>query len=59
MKTCFINVIFFIFTLFIFVRTLAYCIYEIKEEENTVGGISLIVLTFFSVIFANIMILTV
>lgn len=56
MKTLFINIIFLLFTVFIFIRTISYALYEIKEENNSFGGISLIVLTFFSIIFADIMV---
>ncbi len=56
MKTLFINIIFLLFTVFIFIRIISYALYEIKEENNSFGGISLIVLTFFSIIFADIMV---
>lgn len=58
MNTIFINFIFFIFTLIIFVKTIGYAIYEINQEKNLYGGIALIFFCLFSIIFYNIVVLT-
>ncbi len=58
MNTIFINFIFFIFTLIIFVKTIGYAMYEIRHENNLYGGIAIIVFCFISIIFYNIVVLT-
>ena len=58
MNTIFINFIFFIFTLIIFIKTIGYAMYEIKAENNLYGGIAIIVFCFISIIFYNIVDLT-
>jgi len=45
-----------ILSLWIFVRTLSYGIYELKQNSNTLGGIVTIVLAVLSLIFPNIVI---
>lgn len=45
-----------ILSLWIFVRTLSYGIYEIKQNSNTLGGIVTIVLAVSSLIFPNVVI---
>lgn len=42
-----------ILTIWIFVRTLSYGIYEIKQNSNMLGGISTIVIAVSSLIFPN------
>lgn len=49
------NIVFLIITSYILLRTLAYGIYELKEKNNKTGGICIIILSFFSIIFSNIM----
>ena len=49
----FYNIVFFIITFYILLRTIAYGLYEIKNKNNKVGGICVILLTIFSVIFSN------
>lgn len=48
------NIVFLIITIFIFIRVLAYALYEIREKNNRVGGISIILLSIVSVICSNI-----
>ncbi len=49
------NIIFLVTTIFIFFRSIAYGIYEIKSEDNKLGGIFFIIFAFFAVLFSNIM----
>ncbi len=43
-------IIIFLISLFIFIRTLSYAIYEIKQNSNTIGGIATIVIAVLSLI---------
>lgn len=52
------NIFFIIITIYFFIRTLAFAIYEIKEEKNTFGGIFSIVFCLGSFILVDIIILT-
>ena len=56
MNIFFIDAIFFIFTVFIFIKMYVYSLYEIRIENNLFGGIVTIFTTFISVVFVNIMI---
>ena len=58
MNIIFINIIFLIFTLIIFLKTIGYGLYEIKQEKNPYGGIACIIFSLFSIIFSNIMVWT-
>ena len=49
------NVIFSLTTVFIFFRSVAYGIYEIKNEKNKIGGFFFILLALFAIVFSNIM----
>lgn len=49
-------VIVIILSLMIFVRTLSYGIYEIKQNSNTIGGIITIVIAALSLILPNLVI---
>lgn len=49
------NIIFSASTVFIFFRSIAYGIYEIKNEKNKIGGFFFILLAVFAVVFSNIM----
>lgn len=56
----FIFYIIFIFSsIFVFVNTVSYGLYEIKQEKNTYGGVLVIVFSIFCIIFSNIVIFTV
>lgn len=52
------NVVFLIITFYIFLRTIAYGIYELKEKNNKTGGICVIAFSLFSIVFSNIMMWT-
>ena len=43
-----------IVNIFIFIKVLAYGLYEIKQENNKFGGIAVISFSCFVVIFANV-----
>lgn len=47
-----------ILSIFIFLNNLGYAIYEIKEKKNKLGGISVIAIATFMVIFVNYAIIT-
>ena len=50
-------VLFFILSIWIFVRTISYGIYEIKQEKNKLGGTIVLLLALVSLIFPIIMVL--
>lgn len=50
-------VLFFILSIWIFVRTISYGIYEIKQEKNKLGGTIVLLLALVSLIFPVIMVL--
>lgn len=56
MNVFFIDLIFFIFTIFIFIKMVTYSWHEIHLENNLFGGVSTIIFTFISVAFINIMV---
>lgn len=56
MNNFFINSIFTFFTLFILGRIIAYCLYEIKYEDNFFGGVCTITVSIITIIFSNIMV---
>ena len=56
MNIFFIDAIFFIFTIFIFIKMTVYSWYEIKHESNLFGGISTIVIAFIAIVFVNIVV---
>ncbi len=49
------NLFFLLISIFILLRAIGYAIYEIKELNNKVGGITIISFSILVVIFANIM----
>ena len=49
------DLIFLVITIFILLRVIGYAIYEIKELNNKVGGITIISFSTLVVVFANIM----
>lgn len=48
------NVVFLVLSIFILLKTLGYAFYEIRELKNKSGGITIIFISIFIVIFANI-----
>ena len=56
MNVFFIDAIFLIFTIFIFIKITSYALFEIRNENNLFGGICTIVVTLVSIVFVNIMV---
>ena len=56
MNIFFIDAMFFIFTVFVFVKLCVYSWHEICNENNLFGGVVTIVITLIAVIFVNIMV---
>lgn len=56
MLTIFYHILFLIFTLYTLIIAISYGLYEMREQKNKTGGISVILFTVFSVIFSNIMV---
>lgn len=50
-------IVFLTITLYILLKTIGYAIYEIKEQNNKIGGIVIISFSILVVIFVNIMML--
>ena len=49
------DLIFLLISIFILLKAIGYAIYEIKELNNNVGGITIISFSILVIIFANIM----
>lgn len=45
--------VFALFSIFIFIRTISYGIYEIKENNNTIGGIVTFIVALLALILPN------
>lgn len=50
-------ILFFILSIWIFIKTLSYAIYEIKQEKNRLGGTIALLLALAALIFPIIMVL--
>lgn len=50
------NILTSILSIWVFTKTLSYGILEIKEYNNKFGGISVIILAIFTIIFCNIVV---
>lgn len=50
-------IVFLIVTLYIILKTIGYAIYEIKEQNNKIGGIIIISFSTLVVVFVNVMML--
>lgn len=47
-------VLFLLFSIYILIESIIYSIYEIKNEKNIFGGVSVVAFSVFCVIFGNI-----
>ena len=56
MNTLFYHTIYFIFTIYILIKSIIYGLYEINDQNNKIGGILTISFTIFSIIFSNIIV---
>lgn len=52
------NIIFIVFSVVVFIKTISYGIFEIKTNNNTLGGIVIFLIALFAFIFPNVIILT-
>ena len=50
------QVLFFIISILIFLKTISYGIYEFKNNQNRFGGILIFIISIIMVIFSNIMV---
>lgn len=55
MKNIIYDLTFLLISIFILLKAIGYAIYEIKELNNKVGGITIISFSILVIIFANIM----
>lgn len=51
------HVLFVIASLYVFLKAVFYAVYEIKTQNNNVGGIGVIVFSVIVIVFANIIVL--
>jgi len=49
-------IFYFIISLIVLTRTVSYCIYEIKNQNNTFGGIVLILISLITFVLTNIIV---
>ena len=56
MITFFYHFLFLIFTIFVLIKNIYYAIYEVKSQNNKVGGFSFICFSIIVIIFANIVV---
>lgn len=52
------NIVFIVFSIIIFIKTISYGVFEIKTNNNTFGGIVIFLIALFAFIFPNAIILT-
>lgn len=50
------SIFFFVLSLIVFTRTVSYSIFEIKKQNNTFGGIVLLIISFITFIGSNIIV---
>ncbi len=50
------HALFLLFTIYVFIHTISYGMYEIKQENNKMGGYFVISFTVLTVIFSNIVV---
>ena len=56
MLTLAYHILFLIFTIYVLIQSISYGLYEIREEQNNLGGKLVIAFTIFSVIFSNVVV---
>ena len=52
----FFNFLFFIFSLFVLLKSVFYALYEIKTQDNKSGGVAVIVFTVIVLAFSNVIV---
>lgn len=48
------HILFLLFSIYILIESIVYSIYEIKNEKNIFGGVSVVAFSVFCIIFSNI-----
>ena len=52
----FFNFLFFIFSIFILLKSVFYALYEIKSQDNKSGGVAVIVFSVIVIVLANVVV---
>ena len=52
----FFNFLFFIFSIFVLLKSVFYALYEIKSQDNKSGGVSVIVFSVIVIVLANVVV---
>ena len=52
----FFNFLFFIFSIFVLLKSVFYALYEIKSQDNKSGGVAIIVFTVIVLVSANVVV---
>mgnify|MGYP000669985762 CR=1 FL=1 len=52
----FFNFLFFIFSIFVLLKSVFYALYEIKTQDNKSGGVAIIVFTVIVLVIANVVV---
>lgn len=56
MLNYFFNFLFFIFSIFVLLKSVFYALYEIKSQNNKSGGIAVIVFSVIVIVLANVVV---
>ena len=56
MLNLFYHIVYLLLCIYVLIKSISYGIYEIKEEKNKFGGIMVISVTLFDIIFSNIIV---
>ena len=56
MLNLYYHIVYVMLCIYVLIKSISYGLYEIKEEKNKYGGIMVITITIFDVIFSNIVI---
>ena len=56
MVNIFYHFLFFIFSVFVLLKSVFYALYEIKTQDNKTGGVAVIVFTVIVLVFANVVV---
>ena len=52
----FFNFLFFIFSIFVLLKSVFYALYEIKSQDNKSGGVAVIVFSVIVIVHANVVV---
>ena len=52
----FFNFLFFIFSIFVLLKSVFYALYEIKSQDNKSGGVAVIVFSVIVIVLANVVV---